>query len=153
MAVELSSAGITLKYCAEATAGTRPTTGYTTVAGVKSLPSYNPEPALLDVTDLSNTAWKRYIPGLRDPGGALAITVNESEDFHTAWETLMTTYSGLTGGKKMWFEIAIPGLTDSFYFKGVPTALGFNGAEVDTVLENVVYITPNSEPSWETAST
>lgn len=153
MAVELSTAGIKLKYAVEVTAGTRPTTGYTSIAGVKSLPSYNPEPSLLDVTDLSNTGWKRYIPGLRDPGGALSITVNESAQLHTDWEALMTAYNALTGGKKMWFEIAIPGLTDSFYFQGVPIGLGFNGADVDAVLENVVYVTPNSEPQWETAST
>lgn len=152
MALELSTAGIKVKYCMEATASTRPTTGYTVIHGVKSIPEFNPEPSTLEVTDLSDTEWKRYIPGLRDPGGAIGLTVNDFETFRTDWNAMLTSYKALTDGKGMWIEYAIPGM-DSLFFRAIPSELGFNGAEVDSVLENVAYLTPNSAPVWETAST
>lgn len=153
MAVELSTAGITVKYAMESTAGTRPTTGYTQIPGVKSIPDMNPEPAQLDVTPLDETVQHRYIPGLKDPGGAIGLTCNYYADFVTAWEGMMTAYTALTGGKGMWVEFAIPNMTNSFYFRAVPTTLGFGGAEVDSVLEITAYLTPNSAPVWAAAST
>ena len=39
--IRLSTAGIHLKYAVEETAGTRPTTGYTDLLGVKTTPSLN----------------------------------------------------------------------------------------------------------------
>ena len=152
MAVELSTAGIVVKYAMESTAGTRPTTGYTAIPGVKSIPDVNPEPNQLDVTPLEETVQHRYIPGLKDPGGAIGLTCNYYSDFVTAWEAMMTAYAALTGGKGMWVEFAIPGM-NSFYFRAVPTELGFGGAEVDSVLETTAYLTPNSAPVWAAAST
>lgn len=59
MALEISTAGVALKYAVETTAGTRPTTGYTTVPNIKETPDFNPEPSTLEVTDLSDLVWKR----------------------------------------------------------------------------------------------
>ena len=59
MALELSTSGVLLKYAVESTAGTRPTTGYTQVPNIKSIPDFNPEPESLEVTDLSDTEWRR----------------------------------------------------------------------------------------------
>lgn len=153
MAIELSTAGIKVKYCAETTAGTRPTTGYAEIRGVKSISEFNPEPSQLETTPLSATEWKTYIPGLKDPGGVQSLTVNDYADFRTDWAAFMTAYeTAKAAGKAMWVEYAIPD-HDSFYYEGVPSDLGFNGAEVDSVLENVAYITPNSAPVWANAST
>lgn len=52
----------------------------------------------------------------------------------------------------MWIEFVIPTMS-SFYFRAVPTELGFGGAEVDSVLETTAYLTPNSAPVWAAAST
>ena len=41
MANELSSAGVKLKYAVEATAGTRPTAGYTALGGLVEIPDIN----------------------------------------------------------------------------------------------------------------
>lgn len=153
MAIELSTAGIKVKYCAETTAGTRPTTGYSEIRGVKSISEFNPEPSQLETTPLSATEWKTYIPGLKDPGGVQSLTVNDYADFRTDWAALITAYdTAKAAGKALWIEYAIPG-HDSYYYEGVPSDLGFNGAEVDSVLENVAYITPNSAPVWAGAST
>lgn len=143
MANEFSTAGITLKYAVEATAGTKPTSGYTAIPGIKSMPEINPEPSTLECTDLSDLIWKRYIPGLRDPGGAIGFTANLTSAFKTAWAALVTaSATAKASSKATWFEIDIPDL-ESFYFKGDPVALGFGGAEVDAVLETTAYVVPN----------
>lgn len=153
MALEISTAGILLKYAAEATAGTRPTTGYTIVPNIKSTADFNPEPNTLEVTDLSDLVWKRYIEGLRDPGGAMSFTANLTSAFKTAWETLVTAYStAFASSKLVWFEIMVPTI-GSFYFAGKPAELGINGYETDAVAEINVYITPNKIEGWGTSST
>lgn len=153
MALELSTAGIKVKWAVETTAGTRPTTGYAVIPNVKSIPGYNPEPSNLDVTDLSDEVWKRYIPGLKDPGGSIGLTVNYNDAFKTAWNAMVTAAEAAReDNKSLWIEFAIP-QSESFYFSAIPSSLGFNGAEVDSVLENVAYISPNGEPVWATAST
>lgn len=153
MALELSTAGVSLKYCVETTAGTRPTASYTAVPNIKETPDFNPEPSTLEVTDLSDTVWKRYIAGLKDPGGALSFTANLTSAFKTAWETLVSAYeTGIASSKAIWFEINVP-TVGSFYFAGIPSELGINGMSVDAVAEVSVYITPNKIHGWDTAST
>ena len=153
MALEISTAGILLKYAVEATAGTRPTTGFTTVPNIKSTPDFNPEPSTLEVTDLSDLVWKRYIAGLKDPGGALSFNANLTSAFKTAWETLVSAYeTAAASSKATWFEIMVPTI-GSFYFAGIPSDLGINGYEVDAVAEISVYITPNQIEGWDTSST
>ena len=58
MALELSTIGIKLQYCAEATAGTKPTTGYTEIANITSIGEIAGSPDQLEVTNLVDT-WKR----------------------------------------------------------------------------------------------
>lgn len=153
MALELSTAGIKVKWAVETTAGTRPTTGYAIIPNVKSIPGYNPEPSNLDVTDLSDEVWKRYIPGLKDPGGSIGLTVNHNDTFKNAWQTMYSAYeTARASGLSLWIEFAIPS-SESFYFQAIPSTLGFNGAEVDAVLENTAYLAPNGEPVWAAAST
>ena len=154
MANELSTAGVLVKYLVEATAGVRPTTGYTTIPNIKSTPDLNPEPSSLEVTDLSDTEWKRYIPGLKDPGGALSFMANNTTAFQTAWATLVSAYgTAKASNKSIWFEIMVPGLTNSFFFAGIPSSLGLSGMEVDSPAEVNAYVTPNQVTGWETKTT
>lgn len=153
MALEISTAGIQLRYCAETTAGTRPTTSYQVVPNIKSTADFNPEPGTLEVTDLSDLVWKRYIAGLKDPGGSISFTANLTSAFKTAWETLVSAYTtAIASSKATWFEIAVPNV-GSFYFSGIPSELGINGMSVDAVAESTVYITPNKIHGWDTSST
>ena len=153
MAQELSTAGVLLKYAVETTAGTRPTTGYTTVPNIKSIPDFNPEPESLEVTDLSDTEWRRYIPGLKDPGGALAFSANLTTGFKTAWEALVSAFETANeSGKATWFEIAVPSF-GSFYFAGYPSPLGMTAMDVNAVLEIEAYVMPNQIEGWDTSST
>lgn len=149
MAIELSSAGVSVQYAVEETAGTRPTSGYKKITGIKSTPDLNPEASSLDVTDLSDTEWKRYIGGLKDPGGALAFGANNTEAFQTDWSRLVEEYNtAKETGLGMWFAIVIPGLTKSFYMSVEPQPLGLSAIEVDSVLEIEAYASPKKIDGW-----
>lgn len=147
MAINLSTAGIHLKYAVEETAGTRPTTGYVDLKGVKSTPNLNPSPDTLETTDLNETEYKTYIDGLKDLGGALEFNFNLTQELVETWETLMTAYEAAkTSGKAVWFLIDIPGLTEGMYFPGNPSDMGIPETEVNSVLEITNYITPTGAP-------
>lgn len=147
MAINLSTAGIRLLYAVETTEGTRPTSGYTRIKGIKSTPSLNPSPESLETTTLDETEYKTYIDGLKDIGGAIEFTFNLTEELMTAWDTLMTEYeAGKAANKATWFTIVIPGLTKSFYFTGNPSSMGLPETSVSSVLEITNYITPTNAP-------
>lgn len=153
MALEISTAGVLLKYKVEGTAGTRPTASYVTIPNIKETADLNPEPNSLEVTDLSDLVWKRYIAGLKDPGGSLSFTANLTSGFKTAWTTLVSAYAtGAASNKATWFEIMVP-TVGSFYFAGIPSDLGLDSMSVDSVAEITVYIAPNQIHGWDTSST
>ena len=154
MANAVSTAGMLLNYCVETSAGTRPSSGYTSIPGCKAIPAIFNDPNTLQSTPLSAKKNHTYIEGLNDSGGSVQITVNDYDAFRTAWTACLTAYAGLSGGKRMWFEVAYQagaGL-DSFYFPGQPLPLGFGGAEVDSVLENNANILPEGDYLFATAS-
>ena len=146
-AINLSTIGVQLWYAVEQTAGTRPTTGYTRIFGIKSTPSLNPSPDTLETTTLDELEYKTYIDGLKDLGGAIEFTFNLTEDLVTSWDALMTAYTAAKAtGKATWFTIVVPGLTKSFYFTGNPSNMGLPETSVNTVLEITNYITPTNAP-------
>ena len=152
--IDLSTIGVQLHYCVETTAGTRPTTGYTRVYGIKSTPSLNPAPDTLETTTLDELEYKTYVDGLKDLGGALEFTFNLTQDLVTKWDALMTAYeTGKADGKKTWFAIVVPGLTDAFYFPGNPSSMGLPETAVNSVLEITNYITPVGAPVKATKPT
>lgn len=149
MAIALSTAGITVGYAVESTAGTRPTTGYTKISGIKSISDLNPEPNQLDCTPLEELEYKQYIPGLKDVGGVVTFTANNTNAFQTAWATLVSSASTASASDKAtWFEISVPQLDKAFYFAGTPSALGLSAIEVDSVLDINAYVTPNKVEGW-----
>ena len=151
--LEFSSAGVQVRYCVETTSGSRPTSGYKVIPSVKGSPDFNAEPSQLDVTDFSDTVWKRSIPGLRDVGGALAFSANMTTSFKTAWNSLVSAAAtAKASGKSVWFEVAIPNF-DSFFFAGTPIELGLAAMEVDSVVEADGYVVPNKIVGWQTSST
>lgn len=145
--INLSTAGIHLKYAVEETAGIRPTSNYIDLLGVKSTPSLNPAPETLETTDLNQKEYKTYVDGLKDLGGALEFTFNLTQALIDTWDELMTAYEAAkTTGKSVWFLIDIPGLTEGWYFRGNPSALGLPETAVNSVLETVTYITATAAP-------
>lgn len=157
MAVQaISTAGMLVKYAPEATAGTRPTTGYTELPGIKALPALGDSVNTLQTTPLSATKNHTYILGLADSGGAMQLTVNDAPAFRTAYETMYTAYTtAVAAGKGFWLEYVYPSTyeMDSFYIPVQLAELGFGGAEVDSVLENMVNVIPGGDFVFAAAST
>ena len=154
MAIELSTAGVTVNWAAETVAGQRPTSGYQKIYGIKSVPDLNPENSSLDVTDLSDKEYKRYISGLKDVGGTLAFTANHSQQFQDDWDALIETYNtSAATGLGIWCCIIVPGLSKAFYMSIVPQPLGLSAMEVDSVLEIDAYVAPQTILGWETKPT
>ena len=154
MALEIASAGAYIGYCVETTAGTRPTTGYTKINNVKTIGALDATPASYDVTDLSDLEFKRYIPGLKDIGGDVPLTMNLTEAVLTAWSTLVSAANtAAESSKSTWFEVVVPKLTKSFYFRGVPSPLGLDEIPTDAALEITAHVTPNEVHGWDTKST
>ena len=146
MAIRLSTAGITVNYAVETSSNTRPTTGYTKIPEIKAIPELNPEPDSLETTTLEETEYKTYIPGLKDLGGSLSFTANLTAELITAWDELVEEYNtAATTNKNIWFCVIIPGLDESLYFMAA--------AEVSSVLEVTLYITPTGAPIWEAKPT
>lgn len=152
--IQLSTAGVTLWYAPETSAGTRPTTGYTQITEIKSIPELNPEPDNLETTTLEETEWRTYIPGLKDIGGALSFTANLTDVSMGEWEDVVEAYDTAAGeGLAVWFCIIVPGLTKALFFTGQPSPMGMPAMEVSSVLEVNLYITPTGAPEWQTKPT
>ena len=152
--VALSTAGVVIGYAIEATAGTRPTTGYTQIHDIKEVPDFNPEPETHEATDLEETEYKFYVAGLKDVGGALGFLANFTQALQTAWESLVTEHkTAIATDKRTWFEIKHPGLAKSVFFTGEPSSMGLPSMSVNGILETTVYITPTSSPIWENKTT
>lgn len=150
-AIAMSTAGVTVNYAVEATAGTRPTTGYIKIPSIKSVPEMNPSPETLETTDLSQTEFKTYVEGLKDLGGALAFLANFTTELEEAWATLVEAYkTAKEADKAVWFEIKHPGLEKSVFFTGQPSSMGLPAMAVNGVLETNLYITPTNAPTWQT---
>ena len=151
MALEIASAGAYICYAVEATAGTRPSSGYTKVSSIKSIGALDSEPATYDVTDLSDLLFKRYIPGLKDIGGDVPLTAILTEAFIGEWATIVSAAeTGAASQKSTWFEVVIPKLTKGFFFRGVPSPLGLGEVATDSALEITAHVTPNEIVGWDT---
>ena len=118
MEAGISTLGITFGYGVEATAGTKPTT-FTKLNRINNIGGITIEPEQIDASALED-AVTRYVKGRADTGGTFPITVNLTSETKEEWETLITSYKGLSGGKRMWFETIVPGFEDAFFVVAQP---------------------------------
>ena len=118
MEAGISTLGITFGYGVEATAGTKPTT-FTKLNRINNIGGITIEPEQIDASALED-AVTRYVKGRADTGGTFPITVNLTPETKEEWETLITSYKGLSGGKRMWFETIVPGFEDAFFVVAQP---------------------------------
>jgi len=139
---EIITVGARVKYAFETTAGTRPTSGYVTLANVTEAP----EIALsLETIDVSNIQDKvtRYVEGRQDPGGEKQFTMNHSDAGITAWNTLVAlAETKKDSGLRCWWEYRYPNSTNSFFFCGTPKQIGnsgISGNSASTITGSVVF--------------
>lgn len=117
-AAGISTLGITFGYGTETTAGTKPTS-FKQLTRINALGGINIEPEQIDASALEDEI-TRYVKGRADTGGSFAVTVNFTSDTVKEWQDLITAYKALSGGKRMWFETVIPGITNSFFVVAQP---------------------------------
>ena len=117
-AAGISTWGITFGYGTETTAGTKPTS-FKQLTRINALGGINIEPEQIDASALEDEI-TRYVKGRADTGGSFAVTVNFTSDTVKEWQDLITAYKALSGGKRMWFETIIPGITNSFFVVAQP---------------------------------
>lgn len=116
----VSTLGVTFGYAPETTAGEKPT-AFAELGRINKLGGIS-----LDVEQIDSSALKdkitRYIAGRADTGGTWSVTINLTDETMTEWDTVSSTYAALTGGKRMWFQVTIPGITKSFFVVAQPHA-------------------------------
>lgn len=115
----ISTLGVKLGYAVEATAGTRPTAGYTWLERCNSIDAISLDTEQIDASALEDEV-SRYVAGRQDTGGTWNVTFNVCNEVITLLETMMTAYEGLTGGKGMWFEVWSPKRTNGYFVKAQP---------------------------------
>lgn len=155
MANEVLSAGVKVGYVI-GTAGHTPipTTGYKEILGITDISGLDDDPDMVEVTDLSDMQFRRYIPGLVDVSGSIQLSANKTEAFMTAWAALLEEYNGRNQETEaMWFCVYFPGASQSFYFIGMPQALGMPDVSVGEKLTITGRVVPNYIASYSTAAT
>lgn len=114
----ISTLGVTFGYGVETTAGEKPTS-FTQLSRINSIGGITIDPQTIDASALEDMV-TRNIKGRADTGGTWAITVNFTDETEAEWDALMSAYKALSGGKRMWFETVIPGITKGFFVVAQP---------------------------------
>lgn len=162
MAGEISTAGISIKYKAEATAGVRPTSGYAGKASggtlnideyVTGISGLSADYDSYDVTPLAETRRHRFVKGLQSNDGSISFSCNINPTSRTDWNAIVAEYQALTGGKGMWFEVTLPGDTMSVYYRCEPCEMGFPDVESAQAVQGAVQLIENEYSGWAAKST
>lgn len=136
-----SSAGIKLYYGQSTDGKAKPAT-WTEIPDVTAIPALGGEPNMLDCTPLSETVQKQYIPGLKDPGGALGYTVNMTPDMLTATDAASTPP---TTPAKIAFAVEFPApLNCHYWYFGSGVNVTPGETEVDAVVTSTFYTSVES---------
>lgn len=153
--VDISTAGIKVAYAFEATKGERPTDTYTHIPGIKSIPSMNEQPNMIDTTTLDETETHVGVAGLKGLPSATNFTASWTNELINQWsEDVMAKYAtAKEEGKQMWITVVVPQFEKAFYFTAIPSALDLPAAGVDAAAEIDIYITPTSQRIMEAKPT
>lgn len=114
----VSTLGILLGRGVETVAGEKPA-AFTTLHRISDIGGINLEAETIDASTLEDLI-ERTIAGRESTGGTFGITVNLTDETIEEWNDVISDYEGLTGGKRMWFEVWSPYLTEAFYVVAQP---------------------------------
>lgn len=115
----LSTLGVTFGYGVEGTtAGVKPTS-FTKLTRINSIGGISADPDVIDGSALEDLIQKN-IAGRTSITDSIPIDVNLTPETQTEWEGVISAYNALSGGKQMWFEIIVPGMTEAYFFIAQP---------------------------------
>lgn len=162
MAGEVSSAGITIKYCPETTANVCPSSGFKEKATgatlklaeyITGISGLGADYDQYDVTPLAELIRHRFVKGLQNNDGNLSLNANINPTSRADWTAIVTEYEALTGGKSLWWEFTLPGDTMSAYFRGEPCPITFPDVEAASAVQGTLQIIENEYGGWKAKST
>ena len=107
----VATLGIKLAYGVETVAGVKPEV-FNVLHRISEIGDINLTAETIDASALEDLV-ERSVAGRASTGGTWDVTVNATDDTMSEWKTLINAYKALSGGKRMWFEIIVPGLTDA----------------------------------------
>lgn len=153
--INLSSIGVRVAWAVETTKSTMPTTGWEYLPSITSTPEMNQAPETIEVTDLAQTEYKQYVPGLKDLGGAISFGANLTQLLIDVWDgKVMKSFNeAKASGLRIWFAIIHPDLKDAMCFACAPSSQGLPAIEVNGALTTTVNVTPQNQPQWKTKPT
>ena len=132
--MDVSTLGVKFGYAVEATAGTRPSSGYTQIPRCKSIGGVSLTPEQIEASTLEDLI-SQYVEGRQDTGGTWETSFH-SGAISTLKTLLTEAATAKAAGKGVWFVVWIPGLTDSFFVKAQPGAkLPMGDIGENTILE------------------
>lgn len=152
MEAGITTLGVTLSYGVEDTAGTKPAT-FIKLNRINDIAEVTVEPERIDASALEDTETK-YKPGRATVSDTMAVTVNKTNETVAEWETLISAYQALTGGKNMWFQTITPGITKAEFIKAAPpTKLPITAKEQNSLNTMVINLTVEEFVGLDTAVT
>lgn len=114
----VSTLGIKLAYGVETSAGVKPE-AFQVLHRINEIGEISLSTETIDASALEDTV-ERNVAGRASLGGEWEITFNVTDETMAEWKALIAAYKALSGGKRMWFEIIVPGLTDADFVVAQP---------------------------------
>lgn len=146
-AIPMSTIGVKVSYCIETIAGTRPTTGYTHIKGIKSTPDMNVAPSTADTTTFDNLEYTTHIDLLKEMPDTMEFNSQFSQELYNTWSAMVeASKEARKTSKRTWICIDIPDFDKAIYFAGNPSSMGLPAMETNSAIEQTLYIVPTSEP-------
>lgn len=115
----VSTLGIVLCYAPETTAGVKPTTGWTTLHRINEIGDISLSSETIDASALEDYV-ERTVAGRASTGGNWDVTFNATDKTIAEWKKVIADYKALDGGKRLWFQTIVPGLTDADFVVAQP---------------------------------
>jgi hypothetical protein len=144
--IPLTSIGAVVSYNVGTDLTTKPTTAYTKLIGLKSIPDMNPAPNTADATTFENKEYTTKVDLLKEMPDTIEFTAVLSQAMYDAWEAMVASYSVTT---PIWLCIDIEGLDKSVFIPVKPISLGMPSVDVNAVVEITCRVVPLGEPKYD----
>jgi len=148
--IPLTSIGAVVSYNVGSDLVTKPSTAYTKLIGLKSIPDMNPAPNTADATTFENKEYTTKVDLLKEMPDTIEFTAVLSQAMYDGWETMVSSYSTET---PIWICVDIEGLSKSIYIPVKPITLGMPSVDVNSPIEITCRCVPLGEPKYDTDPT
>lgn len=111
----LSTLGVTFSY---GVGSVKPST-FSLLNRINALGGISITPETIDASALEDLV-ERSIAGRASTGGSFPVTINATPETIAEWKAVIAAYKALETGERMWFQVTIPGFTESFFAVAQP---------------------------------